>query len=83
MLGRGCASARASTLSPAPQATASAAAASGSPSRAARPLPRARREGLVGNLDAVRRKPAEERRTSRKDWPVGGATMNFELTTLE
>jgi len=81
MLGR--VSAPASTLSPAAQATASAAAASGSPSRGAQPLPRARREDLVGNPDAVRRGPVEGRRTSPKGWPVGGATLKFDLTTRE
>ena len=81
MLGRG--SAPASTLSPAPQPTASAAAASGSPSRGAQPLPRAHRKDLVGNPDVVRRAPAERRRTSLMGWPVGGAPMNFGLTTLE
>jgi hypothetical protein len=81
MLGR--ASAPASTRSPTPQATASAAAASGSPSRAAQPPPRTRREDLVGNPDAVRRDPFERCRTFPKDWPVGGATMKFGLTTRE
>ena len=80
MLGPGCATAPVPTLSSALQAIASAAAASGSPICGAHPLSRKRREDLVGNPDAVRRRPDEGRRTPSTGWPLGGAPMKFGFT---